>query len=557
MRVTPPYLLAPTIQARSQRRRRLASVLLALTLLAAVAADARLCGSRQVERYRASQGLEPPAARVALAPRTEHIAVGTRLEFDVFNRSSMMAATCRHVGKRAYVFVEDSMWDENGGPILGHHAAALASQFEVSTPADAGRGIYQLGAATFGEPFDADGDPRIFIVVLDTGVGNILGFFDRAVSSHADPDLRRDALFLDADEVWLRQTRAAGTLAHEFQHLIHWGFDTDEEVWINEGLSGYAEELAGYPEIDTSMVPAYLQNPSVDLTGWSNQAYNYGSTYLFTSYLAERYGKELIGDLVAEPRNGQFGIDDALQAGGIDRDFKQVWGDWIAATYAAAGEAGYTATRGRRPAVSTPPDVPFENWLSVVAAQWGGSHLMLLPKGPLRLEFNGQPPGKFTVWVHSVGAGGSQLEPLSLIDEEDGEIRIAAVDTVVVSVGRSSAQGGFFTLSAETVEIPTAVAPPPPTGLGKAFDLRVFPNPFNSQVRIQFELGSASPVEVVVYDVLGQRVRRLTRADWSAGIHQVFWDGRAENGTAVASGIYKVVLQALHVRFSRSISLVR
>ena len=521
-------------------------------LLANVAADARLCGARQVEAYRATHGLEPPAARAALAPRTEHIAVGTRLEFHVFNRSRLMAATCRHVGERAYVFVEDSMWDENGGPILGRHAAELAELFEVSTPADAGRGIYQLGAATFGEPLDADGDPRIFIVVLDTGAGNIWGFFDRAVSSHPDPDLRRDALFLDANEVWLRQPRAAGTLAHEFQHLIHWGFDADEETWINEGLSGYAEELAGYPEIDTSMVPAYLQNPSVDLTDWSKQAYSYGSTYLFASYLAERYGQELIGDLVAEPRNGQFGIDDALQAGGIDRDFKQVWGDWIAATYAA----GYAATRGRRPAVSTPPDVPFENWLSIVAAQWGGSHLMLLPDGPLRLEFNGQPPGKFTVWVHSMGPGGSHLERLFLAEEEDGDIRIAAADTVVVSVGRSSAQGGFFTLSAETVELPTAVALPE-TGPGDGYDLRAFPNPFNSQVQVPFELGSAAPVEVAVYDLLGQRVRRLTRAHWPAGIHQVIWNGRTENGTAAASGIYRVVMQTPHVRLSRSISLVR
>src|SRR5690606_31213376 len=35
-------------------------------------------------------------------------------------------------------------------------------------------------------------------------------------------------------------------LAHEFQHMIHWHTDRNEETWLNEGLSEFAQDVAGY-----------------------------------------------------------------------------------------------------------------------------------------------------------------------------------------------------------------------------------------------------------------------------------------------------------------------
>ena len=449
------------------------------------------------------------------------------------------------------------MWDENGGPLVTRDAEEIANLFERSTPADAERGIFHLGTAAFGEPVDADGDPRVFIVLLDIGANNILGFFDRAVSSHPDEELRRDALFLDATEVWLRKERAAGTLAHEFQHLIHWGFDADEDVWINEGLSGYAEELTGFPEIDTSMVPAYLDNSTINLTAWFNEAYNYGSTYLFASYLAEKYGPLLIRRLVAEPRNGRFGIDDAFEAEGFDRDFKRAWGEWIAATYVGEGEAAYAATRGRRPAVSTPPEVPFDNWLGVVGAQWGVYSLLIRPGAPIALDFNGQQPAKFTVWIYSVSSEGTHLQPLPLEDEQVGGIELGAADSVVVIVGRSSAQGGVFALSAEEVEVPTVVAA---GGLDLQDGHRLsgaYPNPFNGQAVIPVQLGRAAEVEVSVYNLLGQRFRLLFHGQMPAGPQELRWDGRDDGGREAGTGVYTVILQTPASRLTRRLTLIR
>ena len=60
------------------------------------------------------------------------------------------------------------------------------------------------------------------------------------------PELRRDTVYLDASKLAFSAYLAHATLAHEFQHLIHWGRDSDEEAWIDEGLSGYAEESGGF-----------------------------------------------------------------------------------------------------------------------------------------------------------------------------------------------------------------------------------------------------------------------------------------------------------------------
>jgi len=45
-------------------------------------------------------------------------------------------------------------------------------------------------------------------------------------------------------------------------------------------------------------------------------------------------------------------------------------------------------------------------------------------------------------------------------------------------------------------------------------------------------------VEVAVYNLLGERIRLLTRGTLPAGVHTLQWDGRDENRSAVASGVY-------------------
>ena len=71
----------------------------------------------------------------------------------------------------------------------------------------------------------------------------------------------------------------------------------------------------------------------------------------------------------------------------------------------------------------------------------------------------------------------------------------------------------------------------------------VFPNPFNPEVTLTFDLEHSASVSVRIYDELGQTVRVLAAEGLrSAGSYQFVWDGRDEAGQSQASGTYLLVL---------------
>ena len=224
------------------------------------AAAPYLCGTRLIEGHAGELPLPDPPLQAAKPSSGAEagrdlpdIGVGTRQEFVVAGSPQLMPATCRYAGERVFVFVEDRQWDTNGGSILQSHVDGLVGLFERSTPADPGRGIHDLCTEAFGPVPDVDGYPQVFLLILDIADPRLVGFFDARVAGHEVPGLRRDILYVDEWFVRRQTYLARGTLAHEFQHLIHWGQDEDEEIWLNEGMSGYAEALTGFPEADSTV----------------------------------------------------------------------------------------------------------------------------------------------------------------------------------------------------------------------------------------------------------------------------------------------------------------
>jgi hypothetical protein len=64
------------------------------------------------------------------------------------------------------------------------------------------------------------------------------------------------------------------------------------------------------------------------------------------------------------------------------------------------------------------------------------------------------------------------------------------------------------------------------------------PNPFNPTTTIMYNIEQADHVELVVYNLLGQKVKTLVNKQQSAKMYRVVWDGNDERGVQVASGIY-------------------
>ncbi len=65
-----------------------------------------------------------------------------------------------------------------------------------------------------------------------------------------------------------------------------------------------------------------------------------------------------------------------------------------------------------------------------------------------------------------------------------------------------------------------------------------YPNPFNPTTTIKFSLSKETPVEITIYNVRGQRVKKLVSEPFDAGVHTVTWDGKDDREQPVASGVY-------------------
>jgi hypothetical protein len=81
--------------------------------------------------------------------------------------------------------------------------------------------------------------------------------------------------------------------------------------------------------------------------------------------------------------------------------------------------------------------------------------------------------------------------------------------------------------------------------------ISVFPNPFNGETQIKFELQHSGHVSLTILDGRGGRVRQLLSTNARAGSYQVFWNGRDESGAELPSGVYLATLahdQGSHTR---------
>ncbi len=72
-----------------------------------------------------------------------------------------------------------------------------------------------------------------------------------------------------------------------------------------------------------------------------------------------------------------------------------------------------------------------------------------------------------------------------------------------------------------------------------------YPNPFNPSTTIRYQLALNAKVTVKIYNTLGQEVATLVNKRESAGMHAVQWNGRNQNGSAVASGVYMYRIEAV------------
>ena len=102
---------------------------------------------------------------------------------------------------------------------------------------------------------------------------------------------------------------------------------------------------------------------------------------------------------------------------------------------------------------------------------------------------------------------------------------------------------------------PVSQPDPPPCFDDSVF--RVYPNPFNADTTIHYELSKASDMSLEVFNARGQKVRTLEQSSRPAGSYNVVWDGYADNGNHCASGVYRLVLVYDGIRIEKKVILLQ
>jgi hypothetical protein len=244
-------------------------------------------------------------------------------------------------------------WSENGTSWLwpGYHDVIsmenltyMLQQFDEV--------IYPTNTEYFGMPVERN-DSKVEILIFnirdelywspETAPFYIAGYFSPSASQAHD----RNIIHIDTYE-WLWRLgpnpptdgpayyphQYEGTVAHEFEHLIHSDMDSDELLWVDEGCADFAGYLCGYGFPTGHIEEFLLYFWDESLTMWEGYLSDYGASFMFIFYMNEHYGgNETISTIVAEQANGIEGINNVLNSSGYDKSFDQIFQDWTIANY--------------------------------------------------------------------------------------------------------------------------------------------------------------------------------------------------------------------------------
>jgi hypothetical protein len=293
-------------------------------------------------------------------------------------------ATLKYVTDHSY------WWIQDGFNVNEEALQRSAERFENQT--------YPTNRAFFGSEWSpgVDNDARVHIFMGNAP--GVAGYFSasNSYSILAEPySNEREMFFINLNAITPGNDYFDGVLAHEFQHMIHWHQDRNEDTWVNEGLSELATFVNGYGSSD--FVGAFVNTPDTQLTSWGDapgaSLANYGGSFLFMAYFLQRYGETMMQAVVANPQSGVAGFNAALAEHGHTERFDDVFADYLIAntlndTAAGNGLWGYRDIQATPVSLTERYSVyPAENQTTVY--QYGGDYIELSGNGNLTIEFTG------------------------------------------------------------------------------------------------------------------------------------------------------------------------
>ena len=264
--------------------------------------------------------------------------IGAQMDFWVSNSDTMetfpVTAELIYKTDNVYFFAEVGVFADEGD------VQDMVDNFQQN--------VYPTNREFFGSEWNpgVDGDPRLYILYAGGAGASVAGYFSsqdeysRLANEYSN---EKEMFFVNADNQVPGDPYLDSVLAHEFQHMIHWAHDRNEESWMNEGSSELAQLINGYT--DSFADYAYLSDTDLQLNTWGSDgagsnAPHYGAGFLFMAYFLDRFGEEATRTLVAHPENGMVAVDAVLADLGLTDPMtgepitsNDVFADWAITNY--------------------------------------------------------------------------------------------------------------------------------------------------------------------------------------------------------------------------------
>lgn len=315
-----------------------------------------------------------------------------------------VTTTCRAAGEHTNIWVDDKVWDRL---VTKEDVFTLEQRLESQAPTgatDPRKGIAEINHDYFGQaPVGMDGDPKVNVLLTEFASfrGTVMDGYFNAFDTMTDEQAQKEydqrsneteVIYLNAASKRISSDYMQGVLAHEYQHLLHFPHDQDEESWLSETLGEVAMKVNGY-NTDMGHVVRHQTRPDRPLV---SQTYvDYGACMLFGSYLTEQFGQGFIQELTKNPENGTASIDSTLSQMGQDTNFQELYKNWVVANYAdsrgvATPGLHYSGLDVPQPAQTTIEGAQFREEKSLKPT---GAQYYKLPAGDISVSLQSDKSG--------------------------------------------------------------------------------------------------------------------------------------------------------------------
>ena len=545
-----------------------------------------VCGTTFILGLIDLEDLESDYHQQLIDPNGDEYEVGDRENFFVVNFEESSTTTeydevefeLRAKSDKSEIWVDVDEWED---PIEQEHVDEVLQEQDEQTAEDSwnpDEGIVEVGQELFGDPpdFDDSGRVKTFLVDIqdgwdeDEGGAFIAGYFSPTDQTSLHPNSNEaDIIYINTYPGMYRgdqepnPSRRFGTIAHEYQHLIHYNYN-NLNIFQNEGQSEFAELIKGYD----ARTMHWLDDPEeVDGTveidsgpeglyrwrrGSDDVLMDYQRAQLLHSYIYERTDAELAGAVTRASSDGKDAYREVLDE--FDLEWELILRDFQITNRSnnpdiADGRYSYSLpqlTDLRAEGIGnshSPPLVRLDDSAEdeeVELLYGGGFYSRFDDPEDLEIELSGEEHVK---WAAILEGGDTDAE-VEILEEGTEGFR-GEFDEIILVGSNTREQGtdeenpgsrtyaysfqyGVATSIVEDGELPQEYK------LGNAY-----PNPFNPATEIQYQVPKEADVRLTVYDVTGQEVAILVSETQQAGEHQATFDAEK-----LSSGTYIYRIQA-------------